>query len=46
MWDEARVFTGQEFFMDGVRAPVAAGKLFSKTAFTLSKLEIYLKNGR
>jgi hypothetical protein len=46
LWDESRVFTGQEFFNDGVKAPDAGGHLFSKTAFCLSTLEIYLKNGR
>jgi diaminohydroxyphosphoribosylaminopyrimidine deaminase/5-amino-6-(5-phosphoribosylamino)uracil reductase len=46
LWDEQRVFTGQEFFKDGVRAPDAGGHLFSKTSFSLSTLEIYLKNGR
>ena len=46
IWDEARVFTGQEYFKDGVRAPVARGQLYSTTAFSLSSLEIYLKNGR
>jgi diaminohydroxyphosphoribosylaminopyrimidine deaminase/5-amino-6-(5-phosphoribosylamino)uracil reductase len=46
LWDEARVFTGLEFFNDGIKAPVAGGNLFSKTKFSLSTLEIYLKNGR
>jgi diaminohydroxyphosphoribosylaminopyrimidine deaminase/5-amino-6-(5-phosphoribosylamino)uracil reductase len=44
IWDEARVFTGQEFFNDGVLAPEAGGQLFSKTTFSLSRLEIYLKD--
>lgn len=46
LWDEARIFTGQAFFNDGVKAPDAEGHLFSKQVFSLSALEIYLKNGR
>ncbi len=46
LWDEARIFTGQAFFNDGVKAPAAEGHLFSKQAFSLSTLEIYLKNGK
>lgn len=47
MWDEARVFTGQDFFFnDGVKAPDIGGHLFSKTSFSKSTLEIYLANVR
>jgi len=47
IWDEARVFTGNDiFFNDGVKAPDLDGQLFSKTSFSLSTLEIYLKNSR
>jgi diaminohydroxyphosphoribosylaminopyrimidine deaminase/5-amino-6-(5-phosphoribosylamino)uracil reductase len=46
MWDEARIFTGQEYFNDGVMAPGASGHLFSRTIFSNSTLEIYLKNGQ
>ena len=45
LWDEARVFTGEEHFREGVKAPVISGVLFSKTIFSGSILEIYLKNG-
>jgi diaminohydroxyphosphoribosylaminopyrimidine deaminase / 5-amino-6-(5-phosphoribosylamino)uracil reductase len=45
LWDEARIFTGKEFFNDGVKAPVIKGKLYSTTLFSGSSLEIYLKNG-
>jgi diaminohydroxyphosphoribosylaminopyrimidine deaminase/5-amino-6-(5-phosphoribosylamino)uracil reductase len=44
LWDEARIFTGRELFNDGVKAPCAAGKLFSETVYSGSSLRIYLKN--
>jgi diaminohydroxyphosphoribosylaminopyrimidine deaminase / 5-amino-6-(5-phosphoribosylamino)uracil reductase len=42
LWDEARIFTGEKYFGGGVAAPVVRGKLFSKTIFSSSILEIYL----
>jgi diaminohydroxyphosphoribosylaminopyrimidine deaminase/5-amino-6-(5-phosphoribosylamino)uracil reductase len=42
LWDEARIFTGEKYFEGGVPAPVLNGKLFSKTQFSSSLLEIYL----
>lgn len=45
MWDEARIFTGNAFFKGGVKSPLINGTLFSKTVFSGSSLEIYLKNG-
>jgi diaminohydroxyphosphoribosylaminopyrimidine deaminase/5-amino-6-(5-phosphoribosylamino)uracil reductase len=45
LWDEARIFTGEEYFKDGVRAPDINGILFSRTVFSGSTLEVYLKNG-
>ena len=45
LWDEARIFTGKDFFKEGVKAPQISGKLYSKTKFSGSILEIYLKNG-
>jgi diaminohydroxyphosphoribosylaminopyrimidine deaminase/5-amino-6-(5-phosphoribosylamino)uracil reductase len=44
-WDEARIFTGEIYFKGGVNAPHISGILFSKTVFSGSSLEIYLKNG-
>jgi diaminohydroxyphosphoribosylaminopyrimidine deaminase / 5-amino-6-(5-phosphoribosylamino)uracil reductase len=44
-WDEARIFTGKEYFREGVKAPQLDGMLFSKTVFSGSSLEIYLWNG-
>jgi diaminohydroxyphosphoribosylaminopyrimidine deaminase/5-amino-6-(5-phosphoribosylamino)uracil reductase len=44
LWDEARVFTGKEFFKSGVTAPQISGTLISKTVFSGSILEIYYKN--
>jgi diaminohydroxyphosphoribosylaminopyrimidine deaminase / 5-amino-6-(5-phosphoribosylamino)uracil reductase len=45
LWDEARIFTGKDYFKEGVKAPLIPGVLFSKTVFSGSSLEIYLKNG-
>ncbi|HEX7494835.1 MAG TPA: dihydrofolate reductase family protein, partial [Bacteroidales bacterium] len=44
LWDEARIFTGKVFFKQGVRAPLIKGIQSSKTYFSGSCLEIYLKN--
>lgn len=42
MWDEARIFTGEVFFGNGVKSPATAGQLYSKTVFSGSILEIYV----
>ena len=42
LWDEARIFSGEKYFEGGVPAPLLNGKLFSKTLFSSSLLEIYL----
>jgi diaminohydroxyphosphoribosylaminopyrimidine deaminase/5-amino-6-(5-phosphoribosylamino)uracil reductase len=44
LWDEARIFTGEDYFTEGVRAPAIAGQLNSKTRFSRSILEIF-ENG-
>ena len=45
LWDEARIFKGEDYFRDGVKAPVINGILSSRTVFSGSSLEIYLRNG-
>jgi len=45
LWDEARIFTGKKYFNGGVKAPLMQGALFSRTIFSGSSLEIYLKYG-
>jgi diaminohydroxyphosphoribosylaminopyrimidine deaminase/5-amino-6-(5-phosphoribosylamino)uracil reductase len=45
LWDEARIFTGKDLFLEGVKAPQVTGIHFSKTVFSGSSLEIYLNNG-
>jgi diaminohydroxyphosphoribosylaminopyrimidine deaminase/5-amino-6-(5-phosphoribosylamino)uracil reductase len=45
LWDEARIFTGKQYYRGGVVAPLINGILFSKTVFSGSSLEVYLKNG-
>jgi diaminohydroxyphosphoribosylaminopyrimidine deaminase/5-amino-6-(5-phosphoribosylamino)uracil reductase len=44
LWDEARIFTGRDLFIEGVKSPHLNGILFSKNVFSGSSLEIYLKN--
>jgi diaminohydroxyphosphoribosylaminopyrimidine deaminase/5-amino-6-(5-phosphoribosylamino)uracil reductase len=44
LWDEARIFYGEQIFRDGVKAPEVGGKLFLKTKFSKSRLEILLNN--
>jgi|SRR5664280_313205 diaminohydroxyphosphoribosylaminopyrimidine deaminase/5-amino-6-(5-phosphoribosylamino)uracil reductase len=44
LWDEARIFTGDGHFREGVKAPLNNGIPFSKSDFSGSTLEIYLKN--
>jgi diaminohydroxyphosphoribosylaminopyrimidine deaminase / 5-amino-6-(5-phosphoribosylamino)uracil reductase len=45
LWDEARIFTGSDYFREGPEAPSVKGTLFSRSVFSGSTLEIYLKNG-
>jgi len=44
LWDEARIFHGNQIFKDGVKAPEIEGRLFSKTKFSKSTLEILLND--
>jgi diaminohydroxyphosphoribosylaminopyrimidine deaminase / 5-amino-6-(5-phosphoribosylamino)uracil reductase len=41
LWDEARVFVGNQFFSDGVKAPVVSGQLYSSDELGDSKLFTY-----
>jgi diaminohydroxyphosphoribosylaminopyrimidine deaminase/5-amino-6-(5-phosphoribosylamino)uracil reductase len=43
LWDEARIFTGENYFNAGVKAPVIDGFLFSRKAFSNSSLEMFLR---
>lgn len=42
LWDEARIFKGERHFENGVPAPFLNGRLFSRSVFSSSILEIYL----
>lgn len=42
-WDEARIFTGDRTFKKGVKAPEIDGKLFFRTNFSNSSLDILMK---
>jgi len=44
LWDEARIFYGDQVYKEGVKAPVIEGKLFLKKKFSKSTLEILLKD--
>lgn len=41
LWDEARVFIGQNVFKDGIKAPVFEGKLISEEKILSDTLKIY-----
>lgn len=41
LWDEARIFTGEKCFNEGVKAPVIKGKRISLMIFSRSSLNIY-----
>jgi len=44
LWDEARVFTGNVEFNDGIKAPVLNGKMISKSKILNDTLRIYVKD--
>tara|TARA_R100000935_G_scaffold52239_1_gene79294 strand:+ start:355 stop:1413 length:1059 start_codon:yes stop_codon:yes gene_type:complete len=41
LWDEARVFTGEKLFKEGIKAPVFEGKLIQKQDLLGDTLRIY-----
>jgi diaminohydroxyphosphoribosylaminopyrimidine deaminase/5-amino-6-(5-phosphoribosylamino)uracil reductase len=43
LWDEARVFTGEKCFGEGLRAPVIAGVYSESTSFSKSRLVNYYR---
>jgi diaminohydroxyphosphoribosylaminopyrimidine deaminase/5-amino-6-(5-phosphoribosylamino)uracil reductase len=43
LWDEARVFRGETYFSEGIRAPSVSGKLASKSVFAGSTLETVIQ---
>jgi diaminohydroxyphosphoribosylaminopyrimidine deaminase / 5-amino-6-(5-phosphoribosylamino)uracil reductase len=44
LWDEARIFTGKDYFKEGVNAPLINGSHFSSSVFSSSVLDVFLKN--
>lgn len=44
MWDEARIFKGNEPFGEGIKAPVLNGSKLYETAFSGSTLRIFLND--
>jgi diaminohydroxyphosphoribosylaminopyrimidine deaminase / 5-amino-6-(5-phosphoribosylamino)uracil reductase len=44
LWDEARVFTGNILFNDGIKSPSVNGILLYETAFEKSRLKVFLRN--
>ena len=44
LWDEARIFTGNNFFNRGIASPEISGSLIMKNIFEGSTLEIYLND--
>jgi diaminohydroxyphosphoribosylaminopyrimidine deaminase/5-amino-6-(5-phosphoribosylamino)uracil reductase len=43
LWDEARIFTGDQIYGNGVKAPEIGGTIFLKTKFSSSRLEMLQK---
>jgi diaminohydroxyphosphoribosylaminopyrimidine deaminase/5-amino-6-(5-phosphoribosylamino)uracil reductase len=43
-WDEAKIFTGKNYFKDGIKAPLIQGRIFSRTAFSGSSLETIIRD--
>jgi diaminohydroxyphosphoribosylaminopyrimidine deaminase/5-amino-6-(5-phosphoribosylamino)uracil reductase len=43
LWDEARVFTGNALFNDGIKSPSVKGKLYQEAVFEKSRLRVFLK---
>ena len=41
LWDEARVFTGNNYFIDGVKAPVLNSSFPKEQEIDTDKLKIY-----
>lgn len=44
LWDEARIFTGEKYFEEGIKAPVINGTLFSRSVFSSSVLKVYMNS--
>jgi diaminohydroxyphosphoribosylaminopyrimidine deaminase/5-amino-6-(5-phosphoribosylamino)uracil reductase len=44
LWDEARIFYGDQVYKEGVKAPEIEGKFFLKTKFSKSRLAILLRD--
>lgn len=44
LWDEARVFTGNNIFKEGIKAPLFSGKLISEQHIEDDVLKIYSNN--
>ncbi len=43
LWDEARVFTGDKLFHEGLRAPEITGEYLESAAFSSSRLVTYYR---
>ena len=44
IWDEARIFTGNVEFGEGIKAPLFSGKLISEKHIEKDVLKIYFNN--
>jgi len=42
LWDEARIFTGNKEFMNGVKAPQIKGKMANELFFDKDKLTVLI----
>lgn len=46
LWDEARIFYGNNNLMKGIKAPVIKGKVYSETKFSSSTLKVILNESQ
>jgi diaminohydroxyphosphoribosylaminopyrimidine deaminase/5-amino-6-(5-phosphoribosylamino)uracil reductase len=42
LWDEARVFTGPQYWPEGIRAPAITGKMAEETVIGPDKLLVFV----
>lgn len=44
LWDEARIFTGNSYFKNGIKAPILKGHLISENKIETDTLKIYVND--
>lgn len=44
LWDEARIFTGNKTFREGIKAPEISGRIYSESQVDEDRLKIYIND--